>query len=252
MREKMEEKTMRKVAIFVDHENVRIPAEEQRLDINWYDFKEYLASESEGRALMEAFIYVVRDPRSPKPTDKLVKELWEDGWIVREKERVAVAPDAYKGNVDVEMTMEMVAFALDAKPDIVVLVSGDQDFVPVVLKLRERGIRVEVASFPNAVSHRLLNVCSGFINLDKRDEQKEKANEKKYDEKSLPCECALENHVAMSKDTVETEDDSEPKFSRISGGFDDDEPEQDDCFDEDNSHKEREYGRFGSIFRRRT
>lgn len=156
---------MKKVAIFVDHENIRIPAEAQGLEIKWYDFKEYLASDAEGRSLSEAFIYVVRDPRSMKATEPLINELWDSGWIVREKERVAVAPNTYKGNVDIEMTMEMVSFAFDAKPDIIVLVSGDQDFIPVVLKLRERGIRVEVASFPEAVSHRLINACSGFINL---------------------------------------------------------------------------------------
>lgn len=168
---------MKKVAIFVDHENIRIPAEKQNLEIDWYQFREYLASDAEGRSLSEAFIYVVRDPRSMKATEPLVTELWESGWIVREKERVAVAPNTYKGNVDIEMTMEMVSFAFDAKPDIIVLVSGDQDFIPVVLKLRERGIRVEVASFSETVSHRLINASSGFINLDnwtKEEECKEK------------------------------------------------------------------------------
>ena len=65
------------------------------------------------------------------------------------------------------MAIDVIAFTYDAKPDIVVIVSGDQDFAAVVRKLRERGVRVEVAAFPENVSHILLNEASGFINLEK-------------------------------------------------------------------------------------
>ena len=60
----------------------------------------------------------------------------------------------------------MVRAAFDMSPDIVVLISGDSDFVPVVLELRSKGIRVEVASFGNAMSSLLRHRCSDYINLD--------------------------------------------------------------------------------------
>ena len=52
------------------------------------------------------------------------------------------------------------------RPDLVVLVSGDSDFVPVVLELRNKGIRVEIAAFGHSMSGLLRHRCSGYINLD--------------------------------------------------------------------------------------
>ena len=57
------------------------------------------------------------------------------------------------------------------------IVSGDQDFAAVVRKLRERGVRVEVAAFPENVSHILLNEASGFINLKKYFEEVGRSHE---------------------------------------------------------------------------
>jgi hypothetical protein len=58
-------------------------------------------------------------------------------------------------------------YAEVVKPDIIVPMSGDKDFLPVILELRRRGIRVEVAAFPalNAAQEIVLK-ASGFIDLD--------------------------------------------------------------------------------------
>lgn len=76
------------------------------------------------------------------------------------------AGDNYKCDFDVEITLDLMRAAEIAKPDIVVLMSGDKDFVPVMLELRKRGIRVEVAAFPeiNAAREMMLK-ASGFIDL---------------------------------------------------------------------------------------
>lgn len=47
-----------------------------------------------------------------------------------------------------------------------VIISGDSDFIPVVLNLREKGIRVEIASFDYSMSELLAHRCSGYISLD--------------------------------------------------------------------------------------
>ena len=64
------------------------------------------------------------------------------------------------------MSLDIARIAYTNAPDIVVLVSGDSDFVPIVLDLRGRGIRVEVAAFNVAMSRQLALKSSGFINLD--------------------------------------------------------------------------------------
>lgn len=64
------------------------------------------------------------------------------------------------------MTLDIVKTSFEIKPDIVVIVSGDSDFIPVVTELREKGIRVEVASFDQSMSQLLSNRCSGRILLD--------------------------------------------------------------------------------------
>lgn len=64
------------------------------------------------------------------------------------------------------ITLDISRVAYESKPDIVVLVSGDQDFIPIVLELRGKGIRVETAAFSVAMSRELARKSSGYINLD--------------------------------------------------------------------------------------
>lgn len=158
---------MRKTAVFVDHANLSVCARNRGLEVDYYHLKDYLAQEREGRMPLETFCYVAIDPRNEHRLDREIRRMQEDGWLIKTKRGAPRPEGGFKCNVDVEMAIDMVAFAFDAKPDIVVMVTGDQDFAAVVRKLRERGIRVEVAAFPENVSHVLLNEASGFINLER-------------------------------------------------------------------------------------
>jgi uncharacterized LabA/DUF88 family protein len=95
-----------------------------------------------------------------------LKTSGKGGWLVHTKVG-AIAGDTYKCDFDVEITLDLMRTAEIVKPDIIVLLSGDKDFVPVMLELRQRGIRVEVAAFPgkNAAREVMLK-ASGFIDLD--------------------------------------------------------------------------------------
>lgn len=157
---------MKRTAIFVDHENLSICARNRGALIDFYDLKEYLASEQEGRMPLESFCYVAIDPRNEHAKDHEIQRMEDDGWFVKMKRGAPCTGGKFKCNVDIELAIDMVSFAYDAKPDIVILVSGDQDFTAVVRKLRQRGIRVEVAAFPENISHVLLNAASSFINLE--------------------------------------------------------------------------------------
>lgn len=156
---------MEKVIVFVDYANINRSAQDAGIDIDYGELLGYLADPNEGRFLQEAFAYVPVDPRQDHAMDQKIQELWDQGFVVKPKVGT-IAGQTYKCDFDVEITLDMARAAFDMKPDIVVLVSGDSDFVPVVLELRSKGIRVEVASFGRSMSSLLRHRCSGYINLD--------------------------------------------------------------------------------------
>jgi uncharacterized LabA/DUF88 family protein len=158
-------KLMLKVAVFLDYANVNAASQSIGCKVNYGQLLDYLANEGEGRFLQTALAYVPIDPRQEHAADAEISALWDQGFIVKSKVGT-LAGQSYKCNFDVEMTLDLVKAEFDQKPDIVVIASGDSDFIPVVLELRGKGLRVEVASFGNSMSNVLSHRCSGYINLD--------------------------------------------------------------------------------------
>lgn len=154
---------MERIVIFNDYANLHAAFEQFRARLDEQDLLAYL---SDGRFLVEAHAFVPIDPRNPHGRDGAIEDLWQMGYLVHTK-LGSIAGDGYRCNLDVEMTMEMMRTAELAKPDIIVLISGDKDFLPVVMELRRRGIRVEVAALPNVNAAReMMLKASGFIDLE--------------------------------------------------------------------------------------
>lgn len=153
---------MEKIIVFNDYANSQRGFHEYGFRPDFGEVLDYL---SEGRFLVEAHAYLPIDPRNPHARDREIEELWRCGYLVHSKVGIP-AGDTYKCDFDVEITLDLMRTAEIAKPDIVVLISGDKDFIPVILELRKRGIRVEVAAFPeiNAAREIVLK-ASGFIDL---------------------------------------------------------------------------------------
>ena len=161
------ERQRQKCSVFLDHENLDICVSGKGINVDYYDLKYYLADESEGRVPQEFFCYVSVDPRKEHAKDRDVRRLEDDGWFVKCKRGVPAPDGSFKCNTSVDIAIDIISFAIEARPDIVVLVTGNQDFVAVARKLRERGIRCEVAAFPENVSQALINSASSFINLER-------------------------------------------------------------------------------------
>lgn len=153
---------MEKLVIFNDYANINAAFQQQGLEADNLDLVRYL---SEGRFLVEAHAFVPIDPRNPTGRDQTIEKLWSQGYLVHTKVGT-LAGDTYRCDFDVELTLELMRTAELVRPDIVVLMSGDKDFIPVVIELRRRGIRVEIAAFPavNAAREMILK-GSGFIDL---------------------------------------------------------------------------------------
>ena len=150
-----------KVVLFLDYANVNRGAREKRCRLDYQHLLHYM---SEGRFLIDAHCYVPINPRNEHRLDGDIEELWRSGYIVNTK-RGTIAGGTYKCNFDVEITMDMLKVVYQVKPDIVVLASGDSDFIPLIQEVRKSGVRVEVAAFEGTAGPDILRKCSGFIDL---------------------------------------------------------------------------------------
>ena len=208
---------MEKILVYVDYANIASGADNYGVDFDYIDFLNYV---SEGRFLIDAQIYIPIDPRNEHKRDKLLEELWLGGYLVNKKIGT-IAGKTYKCNFDVEMTMDIITAIHNVKPDIIVLASGDGDFVPLVTEIRKHGIRVEVASFTNEASRDIMMKASGFINLDiysdeisnsdyENDENKSLYEENLIREDDYIDESDIKNEfIHMKKLTIENESKKE-------------------------------------------
>lgn len=163
-------KTTRRVLIFVDSDNILITAQSFNRRLDWHRLRDYLADPQEGRELIEMVIYIGLPPNrdrfieSRKTKEKFVGWARSSGYLVVTKEGKPKG-DEYLTNVDVVMAMDAIEFALETKPDIVVLVTGDSDFAFLAEKLRRRGIRVEVASVEQSLGNELKKAANSIVDL---------------------------------------------------------------------------------------
>ena len=150
-----------KVVFFLDFANINRAARERRCRMDYHDLLHYVGEE---RFLVDAYCYVPINPRNEHRSDGVIEELWRSGYIVNSKVGT-IAGGTYKCNFDVEITMDVLKVVYQVKPDIIVLASGDSDFVSLVQDVRKSGVRVEVAAFEETAGTDIMSKCSGFIDL---------------------------------------------------------------------------------------
>jgi uncharacterized LabA/DUF88 family protein len=63
------------------------------------------------------------------------------------------------------MAIDALELSVEMRPDVVTLVTGDADFAYLALKLRRRGIRVEVASVAQNLGNMLKSTANDVIDL---------------------------------------------------------------------------------------
>jgi len=160
----------RRVLILADSDNTVISAQSFNRKIDWLQIRDYLANLGEGRELIEMVIYVGLPParerfeEQRKAKEKFIYWAKSNGFLVVPKEGKAKGED-YETNIDIVMAMDAVELALEVRPDIVVLLTGDSDFAYLAEKLRRRGIRVEVASVEQSLGNDLKIAASSVVDL---------------------------------------------------------------------------------------
>jgi uncharacterized LabA/DUF88 family protein len=160
-----------RVLILVDESNVGSSVRTAGRGLDWLKLREFLAGPSTGRELIEMVVYaglpppipVLQEERDKK--NKFMHWLRSNGFMVVTKDGAPAEEGRYKANVDVMMAIDALELSVEMRPDVVILVTGDADFAYLAIKLRRRGIRVEVASVAQNLGNILRSAANDVIDL---------------------------------------------------------------------------------------
>ena len=125
------------------------------------NFNEVLKIAIAGRKFIRAFAYVVRTKTGEeKPFFDALNNLGIEM-------RVRDLQEFYDGQKKADWDVGIVIDAIRTAPgvDVVILCSGDGDFIPLVEYLKNQGKRVEVMAFDRTTSSALKEVADEFIDL---------------------------------------------------------------------------------------
>ena len=171
MRRKDQTTTHSKVLVLVDESNVGSSVRTAGRGLDWLKLRNFLVSENTGRELIEMVVYAGLPPAMPIWQDerdkknKFVQWLRSNGFMVVTKDGSPAEEGRYKANVDVMMAIDALELSVEMQPDVVILVTGDTDFAYLAIKLRRRGIRVEVASVSQNLGNLLRSAANDVIDL---------------------------------------------------------------------------------------
>ncbi len=148
-----------RVAVFIDTQNLYHSAKgKYRANVN---YPELIANAVANRRLVRAFAYVIKSADGDE--EKFFDALEQIGIEIRVKDLQVFHTGAKKADWDVGIAVDMIR--LTEKVDVIVLASGDGDFLEVMRFCQSRGVRVEVMAFEETTNAKLAEEADLFINL---------------------------------------------------------------------------------------
>lgn len=152
-----------RVGVFVDVQNMYHSA--KNLFGSNVNFARLLESAVAERQLIRAIAYVIRSKSHEE--QGFFEVLSRQGFEVKMKDLQVFPGGMKKADWDIGMAVDAVKLA--EKLDVIVLVTGDGDFVPLVNYLKEnKGCRVEVMAFQETASAKLIEAADEFIDLSRQ------------------------------------------------------------------------------------
>lgn len=159
---------MLKAAILIDGANLYSSLRNLRAKVDFEFFVQAILGPGEMPVAVRYYTAVLEDMDTP--VRKLLDWLEYHGYTIVKKMAKTypnVNGDKIKGNMDVEIAVDMLQLA--CRVDKIYLVSGDGDFSYLVRSVMSRGIPVVVVSTnetaPPMISDELRRCCSTFIDL---------------------------------------------------------------------------------------
>lgn len=154
-----------RVGIFIDVQNLYHSA--KNLFNARVNFKEILKTAVASRKLIRAVAYVIKTESGEE--QPFFEALIRLGIETKIKELQIFIGGLKKADWDVGLAIDAVRLAPSL--DVIVLMSGDGDFVPLVEYLKNQGKQVEVMAFGKTASSRLREAADDFFDLSE-DQQK--------------------------------------------------------------------------------
>src|SRR2546423_5274288 len=145
--------------VFVDVSNLFYSAKSAAVEVNYCRLLEHAVA---GRYLIRACAYTGVDPDNPNQR-RFIDFLKANGYKVVSKDIHKYEGGRIKANLDIEMAVDIML--LSENLDVVVIVSGDGDFVRLVEAVQLRGVRCEVISFGISTSNELIEAADLFTEI---------------------------------------------------------------------------------------
>ena len=150
-----------RVGIFVDVQNLYHSS--KNLYHARVNYKELMKELVANRSLIIALAYVVKSETAEGET-AFFDALEKSGLELRSKDLQIFAGGMKKADWDVGMAVD--AIRMSESLDVVILVTGDGDFIPLVEYLKwGKGKTVEVAAFGRSASGKIKEAADEFIDL---------------------------------------------------------------------------------------
>ncbi|MFH1538359.1 MAG: NYN domain-containing protein [bacterium] len=150
-----------RVGVFVDVQNLFYSAKYQYN--SKVDFSKLLKIAAGDRRLIRAIAYIVQTKDIDQSS--FLNILHQIGFEIKSKDLIQRPDGTAKGDWDMGIAIDTIQMV--DRLDVVVLVSGDGDFVDLINMLKARGAIAEVVSFPSNTSEELKKVSTVYIPLDR-------------------------------------------------------------------------------------
>lgn len=148
-----------RVGIFIDTQNMYYSA--RHLFGRKVNFKGIVEEGVAGRQLIRALAYVIRTKTAEERP--FFEALQKSGIETREKDLQEYASGHKKADWDVGLAIDVVQM-LDIL-DVVVIVSGDGDYLPLIEYIQSRGRIAEVMAFGETTSSLSIDFCDDYTDL---------------------------------------------------------------------------------------
>src|SRR5574337_1163618 len=154
-----------RVAVFIDTQNMYHSA--KHLFSARVNFGGLVDAAVANRRVVRAIAYVAKSKTGEEQAffDALVAS----GIELKVKDVQEFASGEKKADWDVGMAVD--AMTISPRVDVVILVTGDGDFVPLVESLKGHGVLCEVVAFGESTNARLREVADSFLDLSSDPEQ---------------------------------------------------------------------------------
>ncbi|MCK4225339.1 NYN domain-containing protein [candidate division WOR-3 bacterium] len=157
---------MKKVAVFIDVQNIQQVFEKQGAEIRYDKLKEYLTKryQKENGEIIK-FSAFIPFKQQDENRLKLIDAISLIGYRVLSKQAKERPDGSVKANMDIEMALEIVS--LSSEIDEFVIITGDSDFEPLIDFLSRKGKRVLLIGpgrGPTAIE--IIRATDEFENLD--------------------------------------------------------------------------------------